>query len=46
MPKKTIKINPIRELLKAGQIVGLQPREMVLTAIEDLERGENSERHQ
>lgn len=35
-----IKINPLKELLKAGIIVGLDPREMMLTAIEELKREE------
>lgn len=31
-----MKINPIRELLKAGEIIGLSPREMTLIALEQL----------
>lgn len=31
-----LKINPIRELLRAGRIVGLRPREMTLIALERL----------
>lgn len=35
-----IAIDPIRELLKAGRIVGLDPREMTAIALDELRREE------
>jgi len=33
-----VKVNPITNILRAGQIVGLDPREMVAIALDELRR--------
>ncbi|HVJ75069.1 MAG TPA: hypothetical protein VNB03_13690 [Casimicrobiaceae bacterium] len=37
-----MKVNPITNILRAGQIVGLDPREMVAIALDELRRAQEA----